>query len=60
MTNGVMIDDNCNHLVELKIILLLSKDFFSVSSENCSDILPRLLSDSLLVVDLLDIAEELS
>ena len=48
VTQRVMIDINCNPLVELKIILLLCRGvLFCVRSEIFFDILLRLLSEDL-------------
>ena len=58
MTKRVMIDINCNHLVELKIIIILCRGvLICVSSEILFDILLRLLSEdleALLLIGLLD------
>ena len=62
MTKGVIIDINCNPLVELKIILLLCRGvLFGVSSEIFFDILLCLLSgdfEALLLIGLLNTRSE--
>ena len=62
MTKGLMIDINCNPLVELKIILLLCRGvLFCVSSEIFFDILLRLFSEdleALLLIGLLNFRSE--
>ena len=61
MTKGVMTDINCNPLVELKMILLLCRGVFCVSSEIFFDILLLLFSknlEALLLLGLLNTRSE--
>ena len=62
MTKGVMIDINCNPLVELKIILLLCRGvLFVLVLKFLFDILLRLLSEdleALLLIGLLNTGSE--